>query len=98
MLVYSGTQFDVKLGKNYSIDLLRTNLILNGFPYFFSGQHSGTRQACLETFSVFSLQKVYSADNSEIELIAVIPRKCYSVLTGTDCYISCFYQLLNMQA
>lgn len=35
MLVYSGTQFDVKLGKNYSIDLLRTNLILNGFPYFF---------------------------------------------------------------
>lgn len=55
MLVYSGTQFDVKLGKNYSIDLLRTNLILNGFPYFFSGQHSGTRQACLETFSVFSL-------------------------------------------
>lgn len=51
MLVYSGTQFDVKLGKNYSIDLLRTNLILNGFPYLFSGQHSGTRQACLETVS-----------------------------------------------
>lgn len=35
MSVYSGTQFDVKLGKNYSVDLLRTNLALNGFQYFF---------------------------------------------------------------
>lgn len=51
--VSSSRQLDVRFGKNYCTDLLRTNFVLNVFfscslsPLILPRQHPGTRQTCL---------------------------------------------------